>query len=126
MPGSSFSWLKVFSTTTSRDVLIRSRRLHQPEPRLLVERWVVGEPEDHSTGVRLEVVVVVAVEQRLEHRRGHDGLAGAGGRGQRERDGPLLAVPVVPRVFEVAQHVADGVVLVVLERELIAATPARC
>ena len=54
--------------------------VQQSEPSLLVERRVVGEPQHYRTGVRLETVVWVTFEQRLDHCCRHDRLARPGGR----------------------------------------------
>ena len=92
------------------------RGVQKTESRLLVERRVVGKPQHHCARIRLELVVRIAVEQRLDHSCRHHGLACAGGRRQRERGRRLQSLPVLPAPGETVQHVGDGIVLVILQR----------
>ena len=99
-------------------------RLHQAETRLLVQRWIVAEPDHHRAWVAVELeFLIFAVEQRLEYLRGHYRFAGTGGGSQRE--GMLVAIlaPALARLFQIRQHITDGFVLVVLEGEFHASSP---
>ena len=118
MPGSSFGLENGGSITTRSDDDERLGRLHQPVAGLQVEGRVVGEPDHHRAGVGLDVELGAAVEQRLDRGRRHHGLAGAGGRGQRERRDLVVAVEGDLGAVEVVEDLLDGVALVGLEREL--------
>src|SRR6266516_4843442 len=59
--------------------------LPKPVECLLVQTRIVGEPEHYRATIRIEVERVVAPEQRLDRRRGHDCLSCAGGGRQRKR-----------------------------------------
>src|SRR5262245_15491082 len=88
--------------------------------RLLVQAWVVREPEHDGARIWIEVEVVISPKQRLNCRRGHDRLSRAGGCRQRKRRNlALVGVPeVVSRPLKVGKDVIDGLLLVVLQGKL--------
>ena len=88
----------------------------EPEAGLLIERGVVCEPQHDSTGIPIELEVVVAAEQGLDDGRCDDCLAGTGRCGEGESHGQLPPSPVLPGPLKEVQHVGDGFFLVVLER----------
>jgi len=55
---------------------------------------IIAEPAHDGAGVWLEIVVVIAVEERFKDRCSHDGLART--RSSRERKGVVLVAVFVP------------------------------
>ena len=93
---------------------------------LLVQRWVIAEPDHHSAGIGLELEFVVAEEQRLDHRRRHHGLAGAGGGCERKAVLVSVLVPALPCVAQVLQNLLYGGRLIfIFERKLHLSPPHR-
>jgi hypothetical protein len=60
------------------------RALNQAKTSLLVQRWIVAEPDDDRTGVCVKLVMVIAVKECLEDCSRHHGLAGTSCGCQRE------------------------------------------
>ena len=98
-------------------------RLHQSEAGLFVQGRIVAEPDHHRTRVGVELVVIIAMKECLERRRRHHRLSRAGCGSQRERLLIPVLAPVLARLDQIDQHVANRFVLVVLEGELHASVP---
>ena len=86
---------------------------------LRVERRVLGDPQHDRRGIGLDVELIAAMQQGLDDGGRDNGLAGAGRRRQCERGTALPAVPVLAGVAERGEDLADGLGLVVLQRERI-------
>ena len=94
------------------------RCLMKSEKRLRIQRGVIAEPNYHCTGIGFEVKIVIAVKQRLEHGGGHDRLAGTGCSRQRKGMVVTILMPPPSGFLEIHEHVQDGVLLIIFEREL--------
>ena len=90
---------------------------------LLVQRWVITEPDHHCTGVRIEVKFVVAVKQGFEYRCRHHGFARAGHRSQGKGRLVAFGMPQAPCLLQVGKRIAHGIILVILEDEFHALSP---
>ena len=79
--------------------------LHQAKACLLIQGWVITEPDHHSAFVCIEVEIVVTMEQRLEGCCGHHGFTCAGHGGQRERGLVALGMPQPARLLDISQRI---------------------